>query len=166
MSLNNINFPPAALARLYPKSLVQSQQKKAKPEPASPASAPRYLGNNAKYITIFVEHPDYSFLPDEELAFLTSILNACKLSIADVALINVKGAPEAIPALMDQTEAKDVILFGIEPLAAGLPIHFPHFQLQSYNKRKYISAPALSILEKDKEQKGKFWAGLKNLFGL
>ncbi len=57
-----------------------------------------------------------------------------------------------------------MILFGVPPLSIDLPINFPPFQLQAFNKRTYLYSPALAELEQDKALKGKLWGCLKTLF--
>src|SRR5690242_2424818 len=89
MSLNNIELKPKILAGLYNDKLLQtnaSAQKVSAPVP-EPGGA-KYLGNNQKKIIVVVSHPNLPYLPDNELSLLTSILAACKLSIADIAIVN------------------------------------------------------------------------------
>jgi hypothetical protein len=161
MSLNNIQLQPQLLADLYKNSLLES----------GATSVPdlgtvKYLGKNQKNILVIVHQPSVPFLPDEELAFLTNILSACKLSLADIAILNSNGLPVESLENAIETEAKTVILFGIDPLSIGLPINFPFFQLQQFNKRMYLYSPSLEEIEKDKSLKMKLWNALKNLFGI
>lgn len=162
MSLNAIQLQPQLLADLYANSLVETHASVV-PE----KTAFRFLGDNRRQVAIVVRHASTPFLPDAELAFLTSILSACRLSMADIAIINFH--------LMDETQLQDglrelnassVLLFGIEPPAIGLPISFPAFQLQQFNKRTYLHSPVLSEIEKDKGLKQKLWSSLKTLFGI
>jgi hypothetical protein len=63
-------------------------------------------------------------------------------------------------------QAKFVLLFGIDPLTLGLPINFPYYQLQSFNKKTYIYAPPLREVASDRTIKASLWTALKKLFGL
>jgi hypothetical protein len=106
-------------------------------------------------------------LSDEELPFLTNILSACKLSLADVAIVNIHSLEEKeIEKTIEPLEPKTVLLFGITPLTIDLPINFPQFQLQQFNKRTYLYSPGLQELANDKTLKLQLWNCLKNLFGL
>lgn len=164
MSLNNIELTPHNLAGLYGDVLIESVTNTV---PDKPRLKARHLGNNRKNITIIVNHETVPFLPDPELSFLTSILNACRLSLADIAIINFQQFnPNNLEESVDELSPKQVLLFGIDPLSIGLPIQFPQFQLQQFNQRTYHYAPALSDLENDKDLKQKLWANLKTLFGL
>lgn len=160
MSINNIQLTPNMLADLFPGSLVETNTTSV-PE----SKEIQYLGNNQKNILVVVLHQSVPFLPDEELKFLTNILAACKLSIADIAIINHFNLDERdIRNIIDSE--KTVLLFGVDPLSIGLPINFPQFQLQQFNKRTYLHAPGLSQIENDKALKSKLWNTLKVLFAI
>lgn len=162
MSLNNIQLKSSMLADLYRDSLVETESKTSSPAPKQL----KYLGNNQKYIIVVVSHESVPFLPDEELNFLSTVLAACKLSIADIGILNAYNAEEPELQNIINTEGNKVLLFGIQPLAIGLPINFPAFQLQPFNNRTYLYAPALSQIENDKVLKGKLWISLKTMFGI
>jgi hypothetical protein len=161
MSLNSIQLKPQLLATLYHESLVQEATTSV-PE----KKLHKYLGNNAKQILILVSHASLPFLPDQELNFLTSILTACKLSLADIAIINLDKTDDNQLQQTIASEGRIVLLFGIEPSGIGLPIHFPVFQVQQFNHTTYMHAPTLTELETDRDLKSKLWNSLKNLFGL
>jgi hypothetical protein len=162
MSLNNIQLKSSMLADLYKTSLVETESKTAIPEPKQL----KYLGNNQKNILVVVSHASVPFLPDEELSFLTNILAACKLSISDIGIINNKNAELIDLQNIINSEGNKILLFGVEPLAIGLPINFPAFQLQPFNNRTYLHASALSQIENDKALKSRLWSALKVLFGI
>ena len=160
MSLNQIQLNDQLLVGLYSSVLIQTN---ATIVPAK--TDVKYLGKNEKCILVLISNDSVPFLPDNELNFLTSILSACKLSLADVAIVNLHSTtnPETI---IEDVECKNVLLFGVEPLSIVLPIHFPHFQLQQFNKRTYLCAPPLSGIENDKAVKLNLWNNLKKLFGI
>jgi hypothetical protein len=160
MSLNTIELKPQMLAGLYTDTLLQTSTT------SVPESRPiKYLGNNQKNIVFIVSHSSVPFLPDNELAFVTNILGACKLSLADIAIVNRNNVNQEELELLT-SKAKVILLFGTEPLSIGLPINFPPFQLQPFNARTYLYSPSLSELENDKTLKVKLWNCLKNLFGV
>jgi predicted regulator of Ras-like GTPase activity (Roadblock/LC7/MglB family) len=160
MSLNNIQLKSSMLADLYKNSLVETPSAIS----ASQTKPLKYLGNNQKHIIVIVSHDSVPFLPDGELNFLSNVLAACKLSIADIAIVNNSNIKESDLQTMINTEANKVLLFGIEPLAIGLPINFPAFQLQPFNSRTYLYAPELSQIESDKGLKARLWTSLKTMF--
>lgn len=159
MSLNDIQLKPNMLADLYNQTLVQTSATSV-PE----SKQVKYLGNNQKNILVIVSHEKIPFLPDYELHFLTNILAACKLSMADIAIINQQHCTEDEVKRLVQLQAKTILLFGTEPLSIGLPINFPSFQVQHFDKRTYLHAPSLSEIENDKGLKTKLWNSLKTMF--
>ena len=139
------------------------------PIPAPPQTTPyKILGNHRRKITILVNAPGSPFLPDNQLSFLTKILEACRLNMGDVAIVNHASAPVNITALRAQLQPTVILLFGLEPTTIRLPINFPVFKLQSYDQCTYLSAPALDLLvqtsEESKLLKSKLWLCLKSLF--
>jgi hypothetical protein len=140
------------------------------PQPTTPETAAPYktLGNHLRKITILVNAPGSPFLPDNQLSFLTKILEACRLNIGDVAIVNHASAPVNITALRAQLQPSVILLFGLEPTTIRLPINFPVFKLQPYDQCTYLSAPALDLLvqtsEESKLLKSKLWLCLKSLF--
>lgn len=186
MSLNDIKLEPRLIADLYANSLVETHtsnvpvmpataktNEAAPPAAAAPeaqeAPAPKgvnFLGRNEKGILILVAKDDAVYLPDGELNFLTAILSACQLSLGDVAIVNWKTAHPDLEPLQQQLGARFVLLFEVSPLEAGLPINFPHFQIQQFNGRTYLSSPALSVVEKEVTIKKQLWPSLKKMFSI
>lgn len=159
MSLNTIHLTNRLITELYSHNLIDVNATTV-PEPQSL----KYLGNHQKNILVVVSHQSIPFLPDNELNFLTTVFAACKLSIADIAIINNNVTDVTqLQNIINET-AKNILLFGVEPLSIGMPINFPQFQLQQFNKRIYLHAPALSQIENDKGLKAKLWSALKVLF--
>lgn len=183
MGLNDLQLSPEIIARLYPSSLITSDSsvsdqtrtrrpddtfpvKKTKVEPASEAAL-KSLGNNHKNILIVVNYTGLVHLPDEELSFLTNMLAACKLSLDDVAIINQNNYKDtACKDLLARFQSKNVFLFGVDPLAFGLPVSFPHFQVQNVAGCTFLFAPSLEENRTDKLIKSKLWLSLRSIFGI
>jgi hypothetical protein len=161
MSLNNINLNAQLIVDLYPNSLIELDKKK-----DTKNTGLRYLGDNQKNITILVKNKEVPFLNDAEFNFLTSILGACKLNIADVAIVNLESNNSNPEELTTDLNSKIVLLFDVTPAEINLPINFPYFQVQQFNKRTYLYAPTFSFIENDKAVKIKLWQALKNIFNL
>lgn len=181
MDLNHIELPAFAIADLYRSNLVGSSDQltgekvtnddavleKNLPVEATEQEEYPSLGNNRKNILLIVYHKEVLHLPDEELHFLTGILTACKLSIDDVAILNLNNHPGAdYKQLAAHFKCRTVLLFGVEPARLGLPMNFPHFQQQAFANITYLFSPALVDLENDKLLKSKLWVCLKRIFGV
>jgi hypothetical protein len=182
MDLNNIQLPASVIADLYTSSLIDTgeikpAEKQVAEQPAiqTPVanSLPeanvtwKWLGENRKNILVVVHHHDAVYLPDKELQFLTNMLSACKLSLADVAIVNLEHQPhKQYKEITGQFNSKVVLLFDVEPASFGLPINFPFYQIQPFANCSFLYAPSLTILENDKVEKSKLWVILRRLFNV
>ena len=157
--------PPPVTAAQPTSSTPQPAAQPAPPETTAPYKT---LGNHRRKITILVNAPGSPFLPDNQLSFLTKILEACRLNMGDVAIVNHASTPVNITALRAQLQPSVILLFGLEPTTIRLPINFPVFKLQPYDQCTYLSAPALDLMvqtsEESKLLKSKLWLCLKSLF--
>ena len=160
MSLNHINLNTNLLLSLYGNVLVQSSLIK------DANSTPLYLGGAQKGIGIAVSYKDFPFISDEDLAFLTNILNACKLSISDVAVINLSTVKTPGLEAFQKLKLKKLILFGPGPLEAGLPMNFPPYQIQEFDGCFYLLAPTLKELAQNVKEKARLWQTLQKFFPL
>jgi len=166
MSLDNIQFPSIVLQNLYSKSLVDL--KTGSQDPAlMEIDNVSYLGKNQKRIAFVVMSPDALNLPDDDFNFLSGILSACKLSLEDVALLNISKNPSLIYTDLTETlKADKIFLFGIDPEKFGLPLQFPNYQVQHFNNQVYLSSASLTALKNDKAEKLKLWNCLKKIFSM
>ncbi len=166
MSLDNIQLPPFLIQELYKDSLVALDAEQVKAKSAGKNEL-LFLGKNQKNILLIVNEADAMYLPDADLNFLIDILGACKLTLSDTALINYnKNSGINYTNLMEKFKPEIILFFGIEPTLLDFPLQFPHYQVQSYNKQQYLSAPALHELAADKQKKLQLWACLKKLFSI
>lgn len=133
-------------------------------------SAYKFLGNNQRRVTIVVHFAADVFLPDNHLQFLVKLLGACKLTMADVAIVNAATTPLHADRLREQLQPACMLLFGVEPTAIQLPLSFPPFKEQQYANCKYLLVPGLNELNQEteagKQLKRKLWECLKGMFGV
>lgn len=175
MDINNIELPGTMVVDLYQSTLVDGTEAKEKVAVAPLATSSiaeekstfKSLGNNQRNVLIIVKSNEAVYLPDNELAFLTGILGACKLSLADVAIVNLTNYSDAsYKELTTFFKSKIALLFDVEPSQFGLPMSFPHYQLQPFANNSFLYSPSLKDLENDKVEKSKLWVCLKRLFNL
>lgn len=168
-------LPNFVLADLYPSSLVLVEDillsKKASNVPTT-ESIPKkwFLGNNSKNITILVNEPDVAFLSDESLGFLTKILGACKLNLADVAVVNILQDHINMNIIIKELAPAFCLLFDVPADTIELPFNMPNYQIQNYGGCVFIMAPAISAYYGESNEaklaKTKLWVSLKNIFKL
>ena len=172
MSLNTIKFDTTDIALLFKNSLVEiNTEQKILPQPKAnddPVSSGwKYLGENKKKTLVVVRHPDAVHIPDKQLSFLTKLLAACNLNLADVAILNFQDhSSSEFNEILNFFKPKVVLLFNIQPAEFGLPMIFPQFQVQGYKDSVFVSSPSLEMIEPDKTLKGKLWVCLKKIFNL
>lgn len=172
---------PGTIASAIPTSASRDTGASAPPVPGPGAlaslpsvSAPdattgyKFLGNNRRKIVVLVQSPGVAFLPDDQLNFLTRMLEACKMNVGDVAIVNLANTSVTITALKQQLQPSVILLFGMEPVQIRLPMNFPWFKIQAYDDCTYLCAPSLEELvqpgEESKLPKSKLWMCLKTLF--
>jgi hypothetical protein len=182
MGLNDLELPDSLIAELYKDSLVMpaaaprfptataAPQQSSSPAPASTPGGYKFLGNNQKKITILVDSPECAFLPDDQLAFLTKMLEACKMNMGDVAIVNQANSRADIAGLKQQLSPASLLLLGPGPEEIRLPIHFPLFKIQAFDQCSFLWMPSLRQFlqpgEEGKLLKTKLWVCLRQLFEL
>ena len=172
MSLNSIKFEPTDIASLYKNSLVEINAKQQVLSQTDIIAEPvstglKYLGENKKKTLVVVRNADAVHIPDKQLSFLTKLLAACNLNLADVAIFNFKDhSSSEFNEILNYFKPKVVLLFDVEPGEFGLPMIFPQFQVQGHKDAVFVSSPSLDVIEPDKSLKGKLWVCLKKIFNL
>lgn len=129
-----------------------------------------YLGNNGKKVTILIKEADVAFINDQHLQFLTNILNACKLNLGDIALVNHLKHPLLYSELKQKLQPKFIISFDLQTKEIQLPFTIPNYQVQLHDNCKFLFASSLKTMEGDSQEakleKSKLWVSLKNMFQL
>lgn len=176
MSLNNIELSPALISQLFPTSLISDvenaaliteNQNVAQKKSVKKTDDWIALGNNKKNILVVVHYDSVLHLPDAQLDFLTQLLNACKLSLNEVAVINHNNYKEySHTEIIDHFKSHIVLLFAVTVTSFGFPLNTPQYQVQQYAAQTFMHAPALHELQNNKTEKGKLWLSLKQIFNL
>ena len=175
MSLDNLKLNPFLVKQMYGRSLSDTAVSEEKVSSVQPkkniaeetGNAIKFLGKNDRNILILVNEKENAFLGDEDLNFLITILNACKISVDDTALVNCCNNADAVYKKLNGEFSPEIILFfGIEPHELGFPVQIQKYRIQQYNKQQYLSAGSLQRLSADKEEKRQLWSLLKILFSV
>jgi hypothetical protein len=176
MSFINIKLPAPVIADLYKNSLIQSGETRVvEPLPEkgagdTPSGLYKFLGSNRQHIVMIVDFPAETFLPDAHLQMLTKMLDACKLNLGDVAIVNHAAMAVDMEKLKEQLQPRHVLLFGPDPVSLKLPFSFPQFKDQAHAGCTYLFTPPLDELNQDTEDgklmKSKLWVCLRKLFNV
>jgi len=129
-----------------------------------------YLGNNNRHISIIVNDVTAIHLDDASLQILSAILSACKLNLADVAIINMHTQQVNDATIRKELSPRFVLLFGVETAAINLPFSIPDYKVQQFNNCAYVQASSLSKMmgstTEAKMEKSKLWLCLKDMFNV
>ena len=182
MNANKIILPDFLIADLYKTSLAdidfsfEDEKSVHNPSPAqneTPALVEGtiiYTGENLKNITLIVNQPETTDINQDDFVFLTNVLKACELSVADVAIINITKQEITYSEIKNLLAPRQIVLFDAEPSLIRLPFIIPAFQVQNYADTAIMFAPALSTLNMPDKQgkllKTKLWNSLKQLFSI
>ena len=165
-------LPAFVLAELFSNSLVSTGDELMPVPVKESTSKPKswYLGNYEKKIVVLVNDSNNIYLSDESLDFLTGILNACKLNLAHIALINFNNSKVNFQRLKEELQPGFLLLFGVKALQVELPFTMPDYQVQQYSNCAILTAPSLSALNQQtqeaKTEKTKLWKSLKKMLDL
>ena len=180
-------LPNSVLVNLYKESLVlgaalENVDKKAPEtlpleerneaaEAEDTLTAPiKFLGEHQKKILVLVQDVDAVHLNERAFDLLTSILNACKLTIADIALINLANKNFSLHQILTQVPSEFVLVFDILPTQLKIklptklytPILLGATQLLFSNNLSQMQG----IDQASKIEKTKLWTALKLIFKL
>ncbi|WP_436490106.1 hypothetical protein [Chitinophaga sp. ARDCPP14] len=165
MSLEQTELDPYFLAKIFTQPIIPG---KSMPAEAVEKVTPKvkYLGENQKNIALFIQNENEAYLNEELFNLLTNILNACKLGMQDVSLINVIHYPSlTFPDWQAAVKIERSVVFGIAPEQLGLN-DIPPYQLVTVNGTTLLFSDELSLIGSDKVLKARLWAGLKQLLGI
>lgn len=169
MSLNKISLPPYLLTQFYGKVLVEAieDEQGAISVENSRVNTWKSLGNNQKNILIVTAYDGSVHVPDAHLNFLIQLLSACKLSLEDVAIININNYKKVeMNDILSHFKADKVFLFGINTNSFGFPFAIPPYQIQTFDGRMVLESGDIASIQNDKLAKTKLWASLKAIFNL
>ncbi len=136
-----------------------------------PVELPKFwLGENLKNIVLIVNDNNNAFLDDSTLEFLGKILSACKLNLADTAIVNMAKNTVTLANIAAYLQPKYILLFDVSNQELQLPFALTGYKPQQQNGCTYLSAAALASMNNNtseaKLEKTKFWNSLKQVFGL
>lgn len=130
----------------------------------------KFLGEHQKKILVLVQDKHAVHLNERDFDLLTSILNACKLTIADIALINLANKNYSLHQILSQAPSDFVLIFDIDPSQLKIklptklytPILLGATQLLFCNNLSNMQG----IDQHAKIEKSKLWTALKLIFKL
>lgn len=176
MHLNDIQLSDHLLTSLYAHTLVVTDPAPVSPEASEilppapiPAGKIQFLGKNNHRFVILVKYADQLHLPDESFNFLSTVLRACQLNAADVAIVNLAAQNITSDQLSAQLSPNIILDFAGGQAMAGLPAANLLEPLKTV-QYQYLQCPSLETLiqggDAVKPQKKQLWEGLKQMLQL
>lgn len=130
----------------------------------------KYLGEHLKQVTIIVKDELAVYLNENDLTLLSSILSACKLTLADIALINVAQQKLSLHEILNVLPSKLVMIFDVSSTALKIKLPTTLYKSIQLGDTYLLFSNSLSLMQggdqSAKLEKGKLWAILKSLFQL
>ncbi|MBX2931383.1 MAG: hypothetical protein KF781_05490 [Chitinophagaceae bacterium] len=126
-----------------------------------------YLGENKKHIIILVEEENALHLEEDSYTFLLSILTACKLNMADIAIVNSTKQTVTYSTIKQQLLPTICIAFGNVCKNIQLPFQINLFEPYSFDNTVWLQSSALNLMKPNtqeaKIEKSKLWICLKQM---
>ena len=128
-----------------------------------------WLGDNKRQIAIVVQDDENAFIAEESLNTLMKLLEALKMNIGDVAIVNMAKQTLSFSLLKEQLFCKHVLLFGVTPAQMQMPFTMPDYQVQKHGECTVLRAPAITLTSIKNDaaintEKRKLWESLKKVF--
>ena len=129
-----------------------------------------FLGDNKRNISILLKDETAVHINDEWLGTLSKLLTACKLNLADVAIINLKPGIN-FSIIKEQLQPQYVLMFNVTTNEVELPFNMPDYQVQKYGGTTFMMAPAITLsadktTDSIKTEKRNLWEKLKVIFNV
>ena len=164
MSLDNFQLPRHLLSELYKNSLVVLDDKQINTKSLKEENLV-FLGDNEKNILILVEDEKALHINDDDLGLLTGILSACKLTLADIALLNmISKKSNHLIKVIEECKPYVLINFNVKTNVLGLDQN--RYQVIKKDNIQILSAGSLNQISNNIEEKKKLWGCLKTIFSV
>jgi len=128
------------------------------------------LGEHNKKITVIVNDPNSVHLNEMDFILLTSILNACRLTIADIALINIGKQPVGLHQILQELPSTLVLSFAVDATQLKVKLPSTLYKVTQLGETHILFSNALSTMQgtgvEAKQEKAKLWTVLKKIFEL
>ena len=172
---NKVTTPTVAMDAQATTTVVQIEADKdnnynTTNEPIKELGQIKYLGEHLKQVTIIVKDELAVYLNENDLTLLSSILSACKLTLADIALINVAQQKLSLHEILNVLPSKLVMIFDVSSTTLKIKLPTTLYKSIQLGDTYLLFSNALSLMQggdqSAKLEKGKLWAILKQLFQL
>ncbi len=107
----------------------------------------KYLGEHLKQVTIIVKDELAVYLNENDLTLLSSILSACKLTLADIALINVAQQKLSLHEILNVLPSKLVMIFDVSSTTLKIKLPTTLYKSIQLGDTYLLFSNALSLMQ-------------------
>lgn len=122
-----------------------------------------YFGKNRKHFLILIKETEQEKLNNADNKLLTGILAAGKLSLTDVAIVNIAKTKANFLDIYKKLKPTSVVSFGVEIKDLGVPHSFELYKPTKIKTITWIISHSFVALHTDKTKKLGLWTALKEL---
>ncbi len=167
MPIDKVRLPAILHESLFKNHLIDCKKMNDDETSTITETKINFLGSNEKKITFLINDRRNKFLADTQMKFLSDLLMACYLNMADIAIVNIHHNQKiTYRELADQLHSGKILLFGVSAADLDLPFTIPFFQVQNFHEKIYMISPPLEEIQMDKELKKQLWLCLQKIFNL
>ncbi|MEQ1798763.1 MAG: hypothetical protein ABL872_12480 [Lacibacter sp.] len=165
MGFETIQLTGQQIEELYSSHLVITQKTgNLKPETTSKPAGTGITGKNKKQFVWVVNEASYPFLSDEDFQFLSEVVNACKMNMDDIALMNIAQNNLDFEQTIAELKPKILIVSFLD--RNWIPANKETYTLQQEENFQFYITEELQVIRNDKVKKSKLWLALKQMLGL
>ncbi len=150
--------------------IIVEKNSEAKVIDATSDASFKYLGEHQQGVTVIVKDDLAVYLNENDLNLLTSILKACKLTLADIALVNVAQQKLSLHQILETLPSKLVIIFEVSGTDLKMKLPTTLYKSVQLGDTYLLFSNSLASMQGTdqlaKVEKSKLWNVLKQLFQL
>jgi len=152
-----------AIATTPTKEVVNEQK-------STPSQPIKFLGDHLKKIVVLVHDENAAYLNEADLGLLSSILVACKLTLADIALVNIASQPLSLHDILETLPSQYVLVFALPGSALKIKLPATLYKPIELGETQLLFSASLQSMQgteqNAKVEKSKLWNALKLVFKL
>jgi hypothetical protein len=163
MDLNHIILSAEEIAIFFPNQLTILDEDMQTNAPAT--KEPVVIkGKNRKQFLWLVNEAMHPFLNEADFEFLTQVLEACKMSWDDIALVNMQQRTHTFEEICKQVTPQIILAAAIP--TKWLPQANELYLIQNFSGYRFFATDSIEAIRQDKVLKSKLWTALKELTGI
>ncbi len=164
MNLNKVVFTKYQVSELYGNQLVASIGSESTVPVAKNERPIMYKGKNKKNIVWLIEEHDHLFLNDTDFQFLTKVIEACRLNLDDIALVNMNDAANELELIIKQLNPVLLLVSGVS--ANKISFNTQLYTIEQVNGFTLFITDSVEDMRNDAVKKSKLWVGLKQILSI